>query len=314
MLVSLWYEGFSSFRRRNIFLKIAIIIFLSLMFPVISTLYLLVPSSRISRIARQPFIKFICHSASYVTFLSKKIRDLRSQTLLILALFQCLSQFEFSILFSVLLILTSLRIKSVMHYDTQDQIEKSQSEKRGTHPTTIELIILAYVIGNQNISWLLNFHWNAYCLVNKKIGFVWTEVKQLYQEGLEEYMSNYWNILDFISNTLYIATIILRFTAYVLVKTCQLTMFSISHRKTQILIWHIQVKNERKNKTEYNGELTAGFDREKWDPWDPTLISEGVFAAANILSTLKFVYIFTINPQLGPLQISVGRMIIDIIK
>jgi hypothetical protein len=62
------------------------------------------------------------------------------------------------------------------------------------------------------------------------------------------------------------------------------------------------------------GKETAYYSRERWDPWDPTLISEGLFAAANIFSSLKLVYIFTINPHLGPLQISIGRMIFDILK
>ena len=44
------------------------------------------------------------------------------------------------------------------------------------------------------------------------------------------------------------------------------------------------------------------------------LISEGIFACANVFSSLKLVYIFTINPHLGPLQISLGRMVFDIMK
>ena len=58
----------------------------------------------------------------------------------------------------------------------------------------------------------------------------------------------------------------------------------------------------------------ADYSREKWDPWDPTLISESLFAIANIFSTLKLVYIFTIHPNLGPLQISIGKMVFDIFK
>ena len=54
--------------------------------------------------------------------------------------------------------------------------------------------------------------------------------------------------------------------------------------------------------------------RGDWPAWDPMLISEGIFAAANIFSSLKLVYIFTINPHLGPLQISLGRMVHDILK
>lgn len=44
------------------------------------------------------------------------------------------------------------------------------------------------------------------------------------------------------------------------------------------------------------------------------LLSEGAFAAGMILSFLKLVHIFSINPHLGPLQVSLGRMILDIIK
>jgi len=44
------------------------------------------------------------------------------------------------------------------------------------------------------------------------------------------------------------------------------------------------------------------------------LISEGLFAAANIFSNLKLVYIFSVNPYLGPLQVSLSRMVMDILK
>lgn len=58
----------------------------------------------------------------------------------------------------------------------------------------------------------------------------------------------------------------------------------------------------------------AEIPRGEWDSYDPTLISECLFAAANIFSMLKLVYIFTVNPHLGPLQISLGRMLTDILK
>jgi transient receptor potential cation channel subfamily C protein 4 len=117
------------------------------------------------------------------------------------------------------------------------------------------------------------------------LGFVWTEVKQLYSEGVHDYLSNWWNLLDFITNSLYVITVVLRLTAYLI------------------------VEREQKNNNE-----EAYYTREKWDPWDPTLISESLFAIANIFSTLKLIYIFTIHPNLGPLQISIGKMVFDIFK
>ena len=65
-------------------------------------------------------------------------------------------------------------------------------------------------------------------------------------------------------------------------------------------------------------EKAAGIDpylpREAWHAYDPYLISEGLFGAGMISSFLKIVQILSINPHLGPLQISLGRMIMDILK
>ena len=62
---------------------------------------------------------------------------------------------------------------------------------------------------------------------------------------------------------------------------------------------NLQVEREKEL-----GINTVSLPREDWDTWDPTLISEGLFAAANIFSSLKLVYIFSVNPYLGPLQVT----------
>ncbi len=71
----------------------------------------------------------------------------------------------------------------------------------------------------------------------------------------------------------------------------------------------MQVQKEMRD-----GNSAAYAKRDDWDAFDPNLVSEGLFAAANIFSTLKLVYIFTVNPHLGPLQITLGRMVYDIMK
>ena len=43
---------------------------------------------------------------------------------------------------------------------------------------------------------------------------IWSEIKQLWDVGLREYVSDMWNVVDFITNSLYVATIALRITAY----------------------------------------------------------------------------------------------------
>jgi tryptophan-rich sensory protein len=45
-------------------------------------------------------------------------------------------------------------------------------------------------------------------------GLIWSEVKQLWDVGLEEYANDMWNVIDFVTNSLYVATVALRVVAY----------------------------------------------------------------------------------------------------
>lgn len=45
-------------------------------------------------------------------------------------------------------------------------------------------------------------------------GLIWSEIKQLWDVGLEEYVRDMWNVIDFITNSLYVATVALRVVSY----------------------------------------------------------------------------------------------------
>lgn len=206
LLASMWYENLPGFRSKNCLSQAIQIVFIGAMFPIYSLAYLIAPKSQMGRYIKKPFIKFICHSASYITFL---------------------------------ITLTAL----------------------GAAPTINTYIYIEVVI----YFWVL--------------GLVWAEWKQIRAQRLDYYKANMWNTLDSVANSFYLAAISLR------------------------LIAHLQ-----------QDENSTKLAREHWPPYDPKLLSEGLFAAASIFSALKLVYIFQVNPYLGPLQISLGRMIIDILK
>ncbi|KAL7041237.1 hypothetical protein ACKWTF_000683 [Chironomus riparius] len=232
LLASIWYEGLPGFRRKNMALQSLEICRIGIMFPLFSVAYTLAPHSAFGQTMRKPFIKFICHSASYFTFL-------------------------------FLLMLASQRIESVMDFSGESTPAADElPTKRGAAPTLIEWMILSWVSG-----------------------LIWSEVKQLWDVGLQEYVHDMWNVIDFITNSLYVATVALRVVSY------------------------FQVQKEMAIDAS-----AADLAREKWDTWDPMLISEGLFSAGNIFSSLKLVYIFSVNPHLGPLQVSLSRMVTDIIK
>lgn len=46
-----------------------------------------------------------------------------------------------------------------------------------------------------------------------------------------------------------------------------------------------------------------------WDAWDPHLISEGLFAVANVISFTKISYLLPANELSGPMQISLAKML-----
>ncbi|XP_072710755.1 short transient receptor potential channel 4 isoform X2 [Ciconia boyciana] len=210
LLASRWYDEFPGWRRRHWAVKMLTCVVIGLLFPVFSVCYLIAPKSPLGLFIRKPFIKFICHTASYLTFL-------------------------------FLLLLAS------------QHIDRSDLSMQGPPPTIVEWMILPWVLG-----------------------FIWGEIKQMWDGGLQDYIHDWWNLMDFVMNSLYLATISLKIVAY----------------------------------SKYSGLVP----RESWDMWHPTLVAEALFAIANIFSSLRLISLFTANSHLGPLQISLGRMLLDILK
>lgn len=45
-------------------------------------------------------------------------------------------------------------------------------------------------------------------------GFIWGEIKQMWDGGLQDYIHDWWNLMDFVMNSLYLATISLKIVAF----------------------------------------------------------------------------------------------------
>lgn len=141
-------------------------------------------------------------------------------------------------------------------------------------------------------SWLFRVHSSGrgrppnlteWLIIVYVVGFIWQETKQLCGAGLIEYAKDLWNLVDFLTNCFYANWLGLR-----------------------LLSW-LQVYLE-------DDETLRLAVREDWLPYDPMLLSEGLYGAGNIFSFLKLIHIFSVHPNLGPLQISLGRMVFDILK
>ncbi|CAM2119550.1 short transient receptor potential channel 1 isoform X2 [Lepidochelys kempii] len=112
-----------------------------------------------------------------------------------------------------------------------------------------------------------------YLLIIWLIGMVWSDVKRLWYEGLEDFLEESRNQLSFVMNSLYLATFALKVVAH--------------------------------------NKFHDFADRKDWDAFHPTLVAEGLFAFANVLSYLRLFFMYTTSSILGPLQISMGQMLQD---
>lgn len=68
-LNTVWFGEMASYRRKHTGLKLLTVLSVTLLWPLLSVCYLLGPRSRVGHIIHTPFVKFIIHSASYLTFL-----------------------------------------------------------------------------------------------------------------------------------------------------------------------------------------------------------------------------------------------------
>ena len=62
------------------------------------------------------------------------------------------------------------------------------------------------------------------------------------------------------------------------------------------------------------GMPVLGPARFEWQPNDPEIVSDVLFAIANVISIARTTYLMPAFEVLGPLQISLGRMIGDITR
>lgn len=65
------HKGLPGFRRKSMVGQLTQVAKLGCMFPIYSTIYMIAPNSKMGKFMKKPFVKFICHSTSYLTFLRK---------------------------------------------------------------------------------------------------------------------------------------------------------------------------------------------------------------------------------------------------
>ncbi|PNI49877.1 TRPC7 isoform 5 [Pan troglodytes] len=146
------------------------------------------------------------------------------------------------------------------------------------------------------------FSWTEMLIMKWVLGMIWSECKEIWEEGPREYVLHLWNLLDFGMLSIFVASFTARFMAFL--KATEAQLYVDQHVQDDTL-QNVSLPPEVAYFT---------YARDKWWPSDPQIISEGLYAIAVVLSFSRIAYILPANESFGPLQISLGRTVKDIFK
>ncbi|KAI1903792.1 hypothetical protein AGOR_G00030860 [Albula goreensis] len=68
-LLSIWYENLSGLRQQTTAIKFLVVLGVAVGLPVLAMVYWIAPCSKLGKIMRGPFLKFVAHAASFTIFL-----------------------------------------------------------------------------------------------------------------------------------------------------------------------------------------------------------------------------------------------------
>ncbi|XP_059867840.1 short transient receptor potential channel 3 isoform X4 [Delphinus delphis] len=68
-LLTIWYENLSGLREQTVAIKCLVVLVVALGLPFLAIGYWIAPCSRLGKILRSPFMKFVAHAASFIIFL-----------------------------------------------------------------------------------------------------------------------------------------------------------------------------------------------------------------------------------------------------
>uniref|UniRef100_G1U024 Transient receptor ion channel domain-containing protein n=1 Tax=Oryctolagus cuniculus TaxID=9986 RepID=G1U024_RABIT len=122
-------------------------------------------------------------------------------------------------------------------------------------------------------------------------GFLWFECKEVWIEGLRSYLLDWWNFLDVVILSLYLAAFALR-----------------------LLLAGLAYMHCRDAADGAACRYFTTAERSEWRTEDPQFLAEVLFAVTSMLSFTRLAYILPAHESLGTLQISIGKMIDDMIR
>nr|AWJ68223.1 putative transient receptor potential channel 4 [Hirudo verbana] len=142
------------------------------------------------------------------------------------------------------------------------------------------------------------------CILLWILGMLVNACQQIHRSGCKDHFMNVYNAMDFFMLSFYMASFTLKRITEQLIKS-SLDFFSTRESWLKLL---------QKEQEALYMAYWLDADRFYWDSWDPTHVCEALFAIGNIVNFARLFHLLSINEHLGPMLISLERMIKDVMK
>lgn len=249
-----------------------------ILLPISSIFFIILPKSKLGRFMTLPCVKFISQFASYLIFVGMIISSFFKFPI-------HESNHNFMELFPRF---NESFLKYVNRKDLAVHIDFENFFFRENRPTGLEITISVWILGQ-----------------------TWHEIKQLMTYGINDYFYSSTNTFNLCMNVLYLSSFGLKYHTMLVVSDY---LKLIGKDEFWSKVDHLNNTNKEAQKEVYDVFYWLNSDRFYWQNLDPINLSEGLFAIANIFTFTRLCFYLSANQQLGPLQITLGKMINDILK
>uniref|UniRef100_A0A1I8HH10 ANK_REP_REGION domain-containing protein n=2 Tax=Macrostomum lignano TaxID=282301 RepID=A0A1I8HH10_9PLAT len=292
-LTSIWYGSETAFLQSwTLAKKVGLSLIAAPLLPLICIVYIILPTSKVSKGLRCPAAKFATHTVSHFLFL-------------------------------VLLAAATFRVDdtSVTHAPVANEMARERFNNTIEERKTFLKKMLrpeSTVITPVQILIIL---WTA--------GHLVSEIKQVYFQGIKEVVLNAYSMLNFFILSLYIASYTIRIIVDLKIKEANncynatqlaaefltnVTYSNVTRIKDLEVKFNQFMQMMKLNETCRRYMYFLEASRFNWVAHDPEIVSDVLFAVANVLSFARTIFLMPAFEVLGPLQISFSRMLTDIAR
>ncbi|XP_033110107.1 short transient receptor potential channel 5-like isoform X2 [Anneissia japonica] len=306
-LIEMWFHGLKGWRDQSSLRSTLLTILMAVSYPLLSVAYMLYPKGKLGKLIKIPYVKFLCHTASQLSFL-------------LVLLWQTLTQ---------------NKIKS------EDEEQRKQESK---YEAICMVCIVLWVAGMTwqkcKELWLTGtrfFHnlWNMFDFVT--LALYWSVIVlyvTVYIHGdrhIEEGTAddgilsrgsraetstlgtpNNSSISPFDVGAPGIQVIVSQLDMmFQQLTDMQTVQNDLAHSMNQSLD---KLNEDLTKHMSGSNSYSIGKERQHMEEYDPRLVGEALFALAKTFSFLRMICLTVVSRWVGPMQISLGGMMFDIFK